>query len=604
MRESGRSLLGRALGWWPVAVDLGLALVVFALTADQGTGTQDFELFGEAPAATRVPLAVGMAMLVLVRRVNPYPLFVLGLGAWALMGAPWGLMVAGYTIAARPRRPPWFWPLVAGLALAVLTRTLVVSETSARFAVVVMVLVVGVPVLLGLWVGIRRALVEHLRGEAERLEREQLLEAERAKAQERARIAREMHDVVAHRVGLMVLHAGALEVSLADPRAAEQAALVRQTGREALDELRQVLGVLREHEDGVPLDPQPTLAGLDRLAQQSRDAGMEVTVAVEGERRRLPATVAGAADQRPQARRERDHRGGDLLRAGAARGHRQQRQAGQRGPPGPGPGRRRARAGGPARAGHAARRHPRGRPQGRRRLRGVRIHPGRGAGVTPEEPRRTRVVLVDDEQLVRSGLRMILESAGDIEVVGEAGDGGGAVDQVRLHRPEVVLMDIRMPAMDGLAATRELTALPDPPRIIILTTFELDEYVHTALENGAVGFLLKDTPPRDLIQAVHTVAEGNAMLAPSVTRRLIAEFAARNSTQAVAARTQLEALTDREREVAVAIAQGLSNAEIAKLLFMSEATVKAHVSHVLAKLNLTNRVQAAMLVHDGGLTGT
>jgi DNA-binding NarL/FixJ family response regulator len=213
-------------------------------------------------------------------------------------------------------------------------------------------------------------------------------------------------------------------------------------------------------------------------------------------------------------------------------------------------------------------------------------------------------VLVDDEQLVRSGLRMILETAGDIEVVGEAGDGGGAVEQVRLHRPEVVLMDIRMPAMDGLAATRELTALPDPPRIIMLTTFELDEYVHTALENGAVGFLLKDTPPRDLIQAVHTVAEGNAMLAPSVTRRLIAEFAARNSTQAVAARTQLEALTDREREVAVAIAQGLSNAEIAKLLFMSEATVKAHVSHVLAKLNLTNRVQAAMLVHDAGLTGT
>ena len=213
-------------------------------------------------------------------------------------------------------------------------------------------------------------------------------------------------------------------------------------------------------------------------------------------------------------------------------------------------------------------------------------------------------MLVDDEQLVRSGLRMILESAGDIEFVGEAGDGGGVVDQVRLHRPEVVLMDIRMPAMDGLAATRELTALPDPPRIIILTTFELDEYVPTALENGAVGFLLKDTPPRDLIQAVHTVAEGNAMLAPSVTRRLIAEFAARNSTQALAARTQLEALTDREREVAVAIAQGLSNAEIAKLLFMSEATVKAHVSHVLAKLNLTNRVQAAMLVHDAGLTGT
>jgi DNA-binding NarL/FixJ family response regulator len=215
-----------------------------------------------------------------------------------------------------------------------------------------------------------------------------------------------------------------------------------------------------------------------------------------------------------------------------------------------------------------------------------------------------RVVLVDDEQLVRSGLRMILESAGDVEVVGEAADGGGAVEQVRLHRPDAVLMDIRMPAMDGLAATREITALPDPPKVIMLTTFELDEYVHAALENGAVGFLLKDTPPRDLIQGVRTVAEGNAMLAPTVTRRLIAEFASRSSAQAVAARRRLEALTAREREVTVAVAQGLSNAEIGRRLFMSEATVKAHVSSILAKLGLSNRVQAAILAHDAGLLGT
>jgi DNA-binding NarL/FixJ family response regulator len=212
-----------------------------------------------------------------------------------------------------------------------------------------------------------------------------------------------------------------------------------------------------------------------------------------------------------------------------------------------------------------------------------------------------RVVLVDDEQLVRSGLRMILESAGDIEVVGEAADGGGAVELVRRHRPDVALMDIRMPEMDGLAATRALTALPDPPRVIMLTTFELDEYVHTALEHGAVGFLLKDTPPRDLIQAVRTVAEGNAMLAPTVTRRLIAEFASRNSAKAVAARRRLDTLTGREREVVVAVAQGLSNAQIGRRLFMSEATVKAHVSRVLAKLGMGNRVQAAMLVHDAGL---
>jgi DNA-binding NarL/FixJ family response regulator len=212
-----------------------------------------------------------------------------------------------------------------------------------------------------------------------------------------------------------------------------------------------------------------------------------------------------------------------------------------------------------------------------------------------------RVLLVDDEQLVRSGLRMILQSSGDIEVVAEAADGAQAIERVRLHRPAVVLMDIRMPAMDGLTATRQITALPDPPKIIVLTTFELDEYVHTALQHGAVGFLLKDTPPRDLLQAVRTVSAGNAMLSPTVTKRLIAQFAARGSARAVAARKQLDSLTEREREVVVAVAQGLSNAEIGRRLFMSEATVKAHVSHVLAKLGMSNRVQAAILAHDAGL---
>jgi signal transduction histidine kinase len=295
MEVSGWSLPRWALRWWPAAVDLGLALSVLVLTADQGTGTADTELFGEAPAATRMVLGVGTALLVLVRRANPYPLLALGLGAWAVMGAPWALMVAGYTVAARPRRPRWFGALVGGLALAVSARMLVVSEASARLALAVTVLVVGVPVLLGLWVGIRRALVAHLRDEAERLQREHRLQAERATARERARIAREMHDVVAHRVGLMVLHAGALEVSLTDPAAAQQAGLIRETGREALDELRHVLGVLRDRADGPPLDPQPTLADLDRLAQQSRDAGVEVSVVVEGERRRLPATVERTA---------------------------------------------------------------------------------------------------------------------------------------------------------------------------------------------------------------------------------------------------------------------------------------------------------------------
>jgi signal transduction histidine kinase len=295
MREWGRSPLRWALRWWPVAVDLGLAVAVLVLTADQGTGTTDYQLLGEAPPALRLVLGIGLAMLVLVRRAHPYPLLALGTAAWVLMGAPWGLMVAGYTISVRPRRPRWFGVLVGALVLVVSARMLVVSAVSVLFAVVVALLVVGVPVLLGLWAGTRRALVANLRDQAERLEREQLLDAERAKAQERARIAREMHDVVAHRVGLMVLHAGALEVSLADPAAAQQAALVRQTGREALQELRDILGVLREGSDGVLLDPQPTLADLDRLVQQSRDTGMEVSVAVDGTRRRLPATVERTA---------------------------------------------------------------------------------------------------------------------------------------------------------------------------------------------------------------------------------------------------------------------------------------------------------------------
>lgn len=211
-----------------------------------------------------------------------------------------------------------------------------------------------------------------------------------------------------------------------------------------------------------------------------------------------------------------------------------------------------------------------------------------------------RVLLVDDEELVRSGLRMILESSGDVEVVAEASDGAEAIEQVRRHSPAVVLMDIRMPTMDGLAATRRITALPQAPKVVVLTTFELDEYVHAALEHGAVGFLLKDTPPRDLIQAVRTVSAGNAMLSPTVTKRLIAQFTS-GGARAVAARKRLEALTEREREVVVAVAEGLSNAEIGKRLFMSEATVKAHVSRVLAKLDLSNRVQAAILAHDAGL---
>ncbi|MFI9226845.1 response regulator [Streptomyces rimosus] len=211
-----------------------------------------------------------------------------------------------------------------------------------------------------------------------------------------------------------------------------------------------------------------------------------------------------------------------------------------------------------------------------------------------------RVLVVDDEALVRTGLRMILEPTDDIEVVAEAGDGREAITAAARHRPDVVLMDVRMPEMDGLTALRELRRSPDAPKVIMLTTFDLDDYVHSALRNGACGFLLKDTSPRDLAHAVRTVAEGSAMLTPKVTKRLLDTFAGLESEGAAEARLRLSVLTGREGEVVGAVARGLSNAEIGRDLAMSEGTVKAHVSRALAKLGLSNRVQMALLVRDAG----
>ncbi|MFI9051566.1 response regulator [Streptomyces sp. NPDC053427] len=212
-----------------------------------------------------------------------------------------------------------------------------------------------------------------------------------------------------------------------------------------------------------------------------------------------------------------------------------------------------------------------------------------------------RVLLVDDEALVRAGLRMILEPAEGIDVVAEASDGSEAINAVAKHRPDVVLMDVRMAGMDGLTALKELRRSFDGPKVIMLTTFDLDDYVHTALRHGAAGFLLKDTSPRDLAAAVRTVAEGSAMLTPRVTKRLIDTFAGLESEGAVEARRRLAELTGREGEVVRAVARGLSNAEIGRELAMSEGTVKAHVSRALAKLDLSNRVQMALLVRDAGL---
>jgi len=211
-----------------------------------------------------------------------------------------------------------------------------------------------------------------------------------------------------------------------------------------------------------------------------------------------------------------------------------------------------------------------------------------------------RVLLADDQSLVRAGFRLVLESHTDIEVVGEASNGEEAVHGVGRLEPDVVLMDIRMPQVDGIAATRAITAA-HPTRVLVLTTYDLDEYVYDALQAGASGFLLKDTPPEQLADGIRAVAGGEALLAPTVTRRLIEEFARFGPQQRRPRPSALEELTPRELEVLRLLARGLSNAEIAEALVLGDTTVKTHVAHVLGKLGLRDRVQAVVLAYESGL---
>jgi DNA-binding NarL/FixJ family response regulator len=224
-----------------------------------------------------------------------------------------------------------------------------------------------------------------------------------------------------------------------------------------------------------------------------------------------------------------------------------------------------------------------------------------------EEPEKAgtecmSVVIVDDQALVRAGFRMILDAEDDVEVVGEAASGREAIAEVQRLRPDIVLMDVRMPELDGIEATRRLLAEGDvPTKVVMLTTFDMDEYVYEALRAGASGFLLKDVPPEQLVAGIHAVASGDALLAPSITRRVIEEFVRRPPEAVRTPPPEVEDLTERELEVLKSVARGLSNAEIAKELFVSETTVKTHVGRILTKLGVRDRVQAVVFAYESGL---
>ena len=214
---------------------------------------------------------------------------------------------------------------------------------------------------------------------------------------------------------------------------------------------------------------------------------------------------------------------------------------------------------------------------------------------------KIRVALVDDQELVRAGFRMVLDAQPDMTVTGEASDGLGAIELAKRGSADVMVMDARMPRMDGVAATRRIRQAGDRPRVLMLTTFDLDEYAFAALKAGASGFLLKDVPPEELLFAIRAVHSGDAVVAPSTTRRLLDRFAPMLPAGDPQAASELEELTERERQVLVLVAQGLSNAELARRLFVSEATVKTHVGRILAKLGLRDRVQAVVYAYENGL---
>ena len=420
-----------------------------------------------------------------------------------------------------------------------------------------------------------------------------------AVAEERVRIARELHDIVAHAVSVMVLQVGAVRHHLPDAMAEDRDALrgVEQAGRGALAEMRRLLSVMRRDGDGVEFAPQPGLDGLDSLVKEIGRAGLPVELHLDGERFPLPPGIdlsayrivqegltnalkhARASHAEVTVRYAPDEVGIEVRDDGSGAT--------------PSTPRPRPRTD----------RHPRARQTLRRRDdrrhdKRRRVHAQHPPPTHPRPVMTIRVLIADDQSMVRAGFRMLLAGEQDMEVVAEASNGLEAVAKAARFDPTVILMDIRMPELDGLQATRRILATDNTARILILTTFGLDEYIYEALSAGASGFVLKDDPPEQLIEAVRTVAAGDALLSPAITKRVINQFTRIPRHEPP---KELDELTAREQDLLRLIARGLSNAEIGAELYISETTVKTHVTHILQKLGLRDRVQVVVLAYQTGL---